>query len=141
MDPGRVGRAPAPGESGQWTYRNGAFYAGKTASIARDLKLPDVAEIQFDLAWKGALNLAIALYTDSLLPILLTAKDQAPDFGGFYSLRLHNATEALICGRSKNWSLIRQLGQLLYPVPQQQRPAARRSARQQAAAQNRPFPR
>jgi hypothetical protein len=85
-----VSAAPAPGESGQWTYRDGAFYAGKTASIARDLKLPDVAEIQFDLAWKGALNLAVALYTDSLRPIYLPGKEQGPDFGGFYSLRLDN---------------------------------------------------
>lgn len=79
------------GDSGKWIYRNGAFYADKPASIARDLKLPDVAEIQFDLAWKGALNLAIALYTDSLQPILLSAKDQGPEFGGFYSLRIYNS--------------------------------------------------
>jgi len=79
------------GESGKWSYRNGAFYADKAASIARDLKLPGVAEIQFDLAWKGALNLAIAIYTDSLQPILLSAKDASPDFGGFYSLRFYNS--------------------------------------------------
>lgn len=79
------------GDAGKWVYRNGAFYADKAASIARDLKLPDIAEIQFDLAWKGALNLAIALYTDSLQPILLSAKDQGPDFGGFYSLRFYNS--------------------------------------------------
>jgi len=85
-----VSAAAPVGESGQWTYRNGAFYAGNTASIARDLKLPDVAEIQFDLAWKGALNLAVALYTDSLRPIYLLNKEQGPDFGGFYSLRLDN---------------------------------------------------
>ena len=29
------------GESGLWSYRNGAFYADKAASIARDMKLPD----------------------------------------------------------------------------------------------------
>jgi hypothetical protein len=74
-------------ESGQWTYRNGAFYADKAASIARDLKLPDRSQIQFDLAWRGPLNLAIALYTDSLQPILLLDKENGPDFGGFYSLR------------------------------------------------------
>ena len=77
-------------EAGQWTYRNGAFYADKSASIARDVKLPDRSQIQFDLAWKGPLNLAIALYTDSMQPILLTDKENGPDFGGFYSLRFYN---------------------------------------------------
>jgi hypothetical protein len=78
------------GESGQWSYRNGAFYADKAASIARDLKLPDRSQIQFDMAWRGPLYLAIALYTDSLQPILLTEKENGPDFGGFYSLRFFN---------------------------------------------------
>ncbi|MGD0813694.1 MAG: hypothetical protein ABSA83_08835 [Verrucomicrobiota bacterium] len=108
--------AAAPGESGQWTYRNGAFYAAKTASIARDLKLPDVAEIQFDLAWQGPLNLAIALYTDSLLPVLLSAKNQSPDFGGFYSLRLDNAFyRSIDLWPIKKNELDRRLGQLPFP--------------------------
>ncbi|HEV7926811.1 MAG TPA: hypothetical protein VGR14_15735 [Verrucomicrobiae bacterium] len=77
-------------ESGQWTYRDGAFYADKAASIARDLKLPDRSQIQFDMAWRGPLYLAIALYTDSLQPILLTDKENGPDFGAFYSLRFFN---------------------------------------------------
>jgi len=78
------------GQSGQWVYRKGAFYADKPASIARDLKLPDVAEIQFDLAWKGGLYFAVALYTDSLQPIRLPITDRSLDFGGFYSLRFDN---------------------------------------------------
>lgn len=82
--------AAFPGQSGKWSYRNGAFYATKPASIARDLKLPDVAEIQFDLTWKGSLNLAIAFYTDSLQPILLPIREGSPSFGGFYSLRFDN---------------------------------------------------
>jgi len=77
-------------ESGQWSYRDGALYADKAASIARDLKLPDRAQIQFDMAWRGPLYLAIALYTDSLQPILLTDKENGPDFGAFYSLRFFN---------------------------------------------------
>jgi hypothetical protein len=80
----------ALGDAGQWSYRNGAFYADKAASIARDLKLPDRSQIQFDMAWRGALYMAIALYTDSLQPILLADKDNGPDFGGFYSLRFAN---------------------------------------------------
>jgi len=78
------------GESGEWTSRGGAFYANKPASVARDLKLPDMSEMEFDVAWKGQLNMAIALYTDSLQPILLTSKENGPDFGGFYSFRLNN---------------------------------------------------
>ena len=109
--------AAAPGESGQWTYRGGAFYASKTASIARDLKLPDVAEIQFDLAWKGLLNLAVALYTDSLLPIYLLNKDQGPDFGGFYSLRLDNANYRNIdLWPIKKNEPLHGLGQLTFPA-------------------------
>jgi hypothetical protein len=80
----------ALGDSGQWSYRNGAFYADKAASIARDLKLPDRSQIQFDMAWRGPLYMAIALYTDSLQPILLADKDTGPDFGAFYSLRFAN---------------------------------------------------
>jgi hypothetical protein len=109
-----VSAAPVPGESGQWTYRNGAFYAGKTASIARDLKLPDVAEIQFDMAWKGTLNFAVALYTDSLRPILLNAKDQAPDFGGFYSLRFQSRVLIDLLA-IKKLDPIRSLGQAMNP--------------------------
>jgi hypothetical protein len=108
--------AAFPGEAGQWVYRNGAFYAGKAASIARDLKLPDVAEIQFDLAWKGSLNLAVAIYTDSMQPILLNAKDSGPDFGGFYSVRFQNAYSFSVdCSPIKKAERIRSLGQLFLP--------------------------
>ena len=104
--------APALGDAGQWTYRNGAFYADKTASIARDFKLPDESEIQFDLAWKGSLNLAVALYTDSLRPILLTAKDQAPDFGGFYSFRFQS-TVLIDLWAIRKRDPVRPLGQVM----------------------------
>jgi hypothetical protein len=106
--------ATGPGESGRWTYRNGAFYADKTASIARDFKLPDLAEIQFDLAWKGVLNMAVALYTDSLQPVLLNLKDQAPDFGGFYSF-CFQGTAVIDMRAIKKLDPLRSLGQLLDP--------------------------
>jgi hypothetical protein len=103
------------GEAGQWVYRNGAFYANKPASIARDLALPDIAEIEFDLTWKGALNLAIALYTDSLQPILLSNKENGPDFGGFYSLRIQSVFVQLM--RIKKHEPLGQssLGDLVVP--------------------------
>jgi hypothetical protein len=100
--------------TGKWSYRNGAFYADKSASIARDLKLPDVAKIQFDMAWKGTLNLSVGLYTDSLQPILLTEKDNGPDFGGFYSLRFQS-TVFISCTPIRKKDPLRSLGDLVVP--------------------------
>jgi hypothetical protein len=94
---------------GQWAYRNGAFYATRAASIARDVHLPDVSSVQFDLAWKGYFQLAIALYSDSLQPVSLANKESAPDFGGFYSLQL-NTFSANLLPITKN-DPIRYLGQ------------------------------
>jgi hypothetical protein len=101
-------------ESGQWVYRHGAFYANKAASIARDFNLPDRSEIQFDMAWKGSFNLAVALYTDSLQPILLTSKDQGPGFGAFYSLRLQSPYFISLTPIRVN-DPIRSLGDLIVP--------------------------
>lgn len=75
-------------DGGQWAYRNGAFYALKAASIARIIGMPDRMRMEFDMEWKGSLNLAVALYTDYLQPVSLADKDLEPDFGGFYSLQL-----------------------------------------------------
>jgi hypothetical protein len=94
---------------GQWAYRNGAFYATKAASIARDVHLPDVSSLAFDLTWKGYFQLAIALYSDSLQPVSLANKESAPDFGGFYSLQL-NTFSANLLPITKN-DPIRYLGQ------------------------------
>ncbi|HEY3856791.1 MAG TPA: hypothetical protein VGO67_20595 [Verrucomicrobiae bacterium] len=102
-------------DSGQWIYRHGAFYANKNASIARDLKLPDRSEIQFDMAWKGTFNLAVALYTDSLQPILLTAKDQGPAFGAFYSLRISSPYLIDLTPISKDVPS-RSMGELIVPA-------------------------
>jgi hypothetical protein len=75
-----------------------------------------VAEIQFDLAWQGPLNLAVALYTDSLLPVMLSAKNQAPDFGGFYSLRMDNSFyRSIDLWPIKKNDIDRRLGQLPFP--------------------------
>ena len=103
---------------GSWSYKNGAFYATKAASIARDLKLPDVASIQFDVAWKGIFHVAIALYTDSLQPVSLAAKENEPDFGGFYSLQLNNYTASDLIAIKKRDPL-RSLGQITVPGFQQ----------------------
>ncbi len=77
-------------DAGRWVFRDGAFYAAKSASVARDIKLPDNADLQFDLAWSGTLALSVALYTDSLQPMIITNKDNMPDFAAFYSMRFQN---------------------------------------------------
>lgn len=74
----------------KWAYRNGAFYVNQSASIARDFKLPDKVRIDMDLRWQNSLNLAVALYTDTLLPVSLLEKEKEPPFGGFYSLQLRS---------------------------------------------------
>lgn len=105
--------ALAVGESGNWSYTNGAFYATRAASIARDVKLPDVARIEFDLAWKGVLQSAIALYTSYMQPVNLQTKDTDPDFGAFYSLQINSFVSTLMPVR-KNEPL-KYMGQI--PVP------------------------
>lgn len=105
--------AAAAGESGEWKYTNAAFYATLSSSIARDLHLPDLARIEFDLAWKGMLQSAIALYTEHMQPINLANKDNEPDFGGFYSLQL-NTFVATLMPVKKNEPL-KYLGQVAVP--------------------------
>ena len=103
----------ALGDAGEWKYSNGAFYATNAASIARDLNLPDSARIEFDLAWKGVFQLAVALFTDYLQPINLANKDTEPQFAGFYSLQL-NSFSANLLPVKKNDPL-RYLGQVSVP--------------------------
>lgn len=100
-------------ESGEWKYKNEAFYANKSSSIARDVKLPDVASIQFDIAWKNFFYMAVALYTENLQPVNLANKDTEPDFSGFYSLQI-NTFSANLLPVKKNDPL-RYLGQT--PLP------------------------
>jgi hypothetical protein len=100
--------------SGQWSFRNGAFYAGRSASIARDLELPDVCALRFDLAWKGNLHLAVALFTDYLHPVSLATKEKEPDFGGFYSLQLNTYYANILPVRQ--FEPLRYLGSAPVPV-------------------------
>lgn len=81
--------AAAQIETGKWIYHNHALYAGKSASIARDVHLPDVSSLSFDMEWRGFFHLAVALYTQYLHPINLQNKETEPKFGGFYSLQLN----------------------------------------------------
>lgn len=48
-----------------WRYQDGSLIATGNGSIGRDLKLPPMARLEFDLAWRGQLQFLIGLYTDS----------------------------------------------------------------------------
>ncbi len=88
-----LGNSAIPGvESNAWVYSQGALVAVSSGSIARDVKLPNLACLDFDIAWANYLQIAIALYADSLQPVNLATKDEAPEFGGFYSLQLNANT-------------------------------------------------
>ncbi|MBI2926952.1 MAG: hypothetical protein HYY24_14755 [Verrucomicrobia bacterium] len=92
-----IGQVKTLGDrTGEWRYKNGAFYAAQAASIARDIKLPEVASLQFDLAWKGMLNLALALYTDYMQPISLANKETEPPFSAFYSMQINSFSVNLL---------------------------------------------
>jgi hypothetical protein len=103
----------AVGEAGQWRYLNGAFYAREAASVARDVKLPNSASLEFDIEWRGMLNMAVALYTDYLHPVSLRAKEDEPDFGGFYSLQINSQLVNLLYVNKRD--PLRQLGQAIVP--------------------------
>lgn len=96
-------------DSGVWMFKEGALYALKSASVAREVNLPDVASLSFDLEWRGFFHIAIALYTSYLQPINLANKDQEPDFGGFYSLQLNPFSANLL--PVKKTEPLRYLGQ------------------------------
>jgi len=102
------------GDSGQFSFRNGSFYATKASSIARDVHLPDTAQIEFDLVWKSTLHMAIALYTDSLQPVSLASKETAPDFGGFYSFQVNSSYMDMMPIKKKD--PLKSLGAIAVPA-------------------------
>lgn len=57
---GRVGQGRG------WRFRDGALVSSRPGLIGRDMKLPDVAKIDFDLAWTGNLGLLISLYAPNV---------------------------------------------------------------------------
>lgn len=103
----------ALGEPGEWKYQDRAFYAKEAASIARMIGLPDSFTMEFDLKWKGPLNIAIALFTDSLKPISLANKEDEPDFAGFYSLQINSFGANLLSVKKRD--PLRYLGQQSVP--------------------------
>jgi hypothetical protein len=96
-------------DSGVWMYQNHAFYAGKSASVARDIHLPDSSSLSFDMDWRGFLQTAVAIYTAYLQPVNLVNKDTEPKYGGFYSVQLNNFSANLL--PVKQGEPLRYLGQ------------------------------
>lgn len=106
---GKVNNNAAGADAGQWHLHNGAFYANKSASIAQDVKLPEVSSLQFDLEWRGFFHVAIALYTQYLHPVNLATKETEPNFGGFYSMQINPFSANLLPVRQHD--PLRYLGQ------------------------------
>lgn len=49
-----------------WDFKDGALINSKQGLIGRDLKLPDKAKLDFDMAWTGNLSLLLSLYVPSV---------------------------------------------------------------------------
>jgi hypothetical protein len=47
------------GNRNAWSFQKGALYAVGSGQLARDVKLPAMATIEFDVAWRGNLNGAV----------------------------------------------------------------------------------
>ncbi len=53
-------------EGGSWKFSNGGFSSVGQGSVGRDVKLPAMSNTEFDMNWRGYLQLNIAIYTDTL---------------------------------------------------------------------------
>jgi hypothetical protein len=62
-----------------WIFRNGAFIGTNYGTIGRDMKLPDMSDIEFDLVLRGNMQFNIGIYSD-----------RADNFGNCYMLQLSN---------------------------------------------------
>lgn len=47
-----------------WRYANGGFSSARPGNIGRDIKLPDMARLEFDMNWRGQIQFLVNLYTD-----------------------------------------------------------------------------
>jgi hypothetical protein len=60
----QVGRRTT--SAGAWRYGNGAFISTAPGPIGRAFDFPSTVNIEFDLAWRGYLQLAVSLFSDNL---------------------------------------------------------------------------
>jgi len=58
----------AEGSRSAWKYKNGAFYClpRNGGGVGRNVNLPDLANIEFDLAWRGQLYFQVGFYFSNL---------------------------------------------------------------------------
>jgi hypothetical protein len=67
LQPPQPAAAGGSAAAGGWQFINDAFVNSISgATIGRNVNFPKQANIEFDLAWRGYLNMAIHLYTDKL---------------------------------------------------------------------------
>ena len=57
------------GNRGAWSFRKGALVSAGNGTIGRDVKLPDVANIELDLGWQGQLYIQIGFGFDQVRQI------------------------------------------------------------------------
>jgi len=56
-------------ENNGWIFRNQAFYSMASGPhIGRQVKFPDMVNLEFDLAWRGHFQLSTYFYTDKMQP-------------------------------------------------------------------------
>lgn len=101
-------------DAGYWSYQPGAFVATKAASVARNLHLPNQTTMEFDVDWRGTLNFAIAVFTDSLQPISLRTKEDEPPFAAFYSLQINSHAVSLLY--VSQTEPLKNMGQIIVPM-------------------------
>ena len=65
---GLAGWTAAEGARNAWKYKGGAFYAPlrNSGGLGRNVNLPDMANIEFDLAWRGQLFFQVGFYFSTL---------------------------------------------------------------------------
>jgi hypothetical protein len=74
-----------------WSFRDGALVGSSFGTIGRDMNLPDMCSIQFDLVIRGNSQFSIGLYSD-----------RADNFGNCYVLQLSSGYTELQRYNSRN---------------------------------------
>ncbi len=95
-----------------WGYRNGVFFSKHAGAIARDVKLPDKAAIDLDVAWRDYLQFTVTIYTDSLevyhlarpviaggIVVNAAAEPETQQGAGFYAMQFNYNTVYLLTVR------------------------------------------
>lgn len=49
-----------------WTFQNSGFRSTRAGSIARDVNLPDVCSVAFDLTWRNSVSFNLVLFSNDL---------------------------------------------------------------------------